>query len=248
MKSLLLSLAVLLMPASLHAQAPPAAAADPVLTTFRLDDGRFVKFRNDRTVTVWRNDGGDLRDLLDGKWEADPFSEGVRVYRLTWSNGGTWDMELARDASMIRATTQTGEKRNAHRTDELVTYIRTDDEGMLHVNGTPMIPLPKDGKATRVFIRSGDIITVELKKRGPAARFALEIFRDNRSIISAKDFVYTSAPDPDWKVTANTNGYRPVDTSKLRDFALGNVISPLAATPKGSDEKFSRLFFKYIVP
>jgi len=251
MHSLPLSLAVLFaIPAALHAQAtPPAgAAADPVLTTFRLEDGRYVKFRNDRTVTIWTNAGSDLRDLMDGKWEGDPFSEGIRIYRVTWANGGTWDVELARDASAIRTTNQTGEKKTAHRTDELTTYIRTNDRGMVYVNGTAMIPLPKDGGAQRLFIRSGDIVTVELKKRDPLIRFALEVFRGNSSIISAKDFLYTSAPDPDWKTTTSTSGYRPVDTSKLRDQALGNISAPLAATPKGSDEKFDRLYFKYVVP
>lgn len=240
--------AMLIFPAALHAQAPPTAGTDPVLTTFRLEDGRFVKFRNDKSVTIWRNDGSNLRNLMDGKWDADPFAEGIRIYRIVWANAATWEVELARDASMIRATTQTGEKKTASRTDELTTYIRTNDSGMVYVNGTPMIPLPKDGGAKRLFIRSGDIVTVELKKKSALLRFAMEVFRDNRSIISAKDFLYTSAPDPDWKTTTNTSGYRPVDTSKLRDRALGNITAPLAATPKGADEKFDRLYFKYIVP
>jgi len=246
MKAFLLSLAVLLaIPAASHAQAPAtAAAADPVVGVWTMPDKRMVKFREDKTATTWI--GGT--DYMAGKWESDPFAEVIRRYAVSWNSGHKWEVELAKDGSTIRVTTSKGDKVLAVPVESMTVCLISDDLGGLSVNGVRVVEVPGEGKGKLVPIGSGDILTVTLQRRAGDVRFGLEIFRGNQSIISAKDFVYSTAPDPDWEKTTGTSGFRPVDTVTLRGTALGNVTSPLAAKTKGSDEKFDRVYFKYVVP
>ena len=238
--------ALLLVPAALHAQPAPAAAQkDPVINLWRLDDGRIVRFSDDRKVVIWtpRKPGS-----TSGTWDADPFAEGIRRYQTDWRNGRVWSIEMAKDSSMLRISNPDGERLTANRVEEYMAYLMCNDEGGLDLNGTRMIGTPKKGKPETLFVRSGDVITFTVARKKGNAAFALEIFNGNKSVISAKDFVYHTAPDPGWQTNKDTTGFRPVDTEKMRGMSLGNVVAPLAADAKGADEKFDRLFFKYVVP
>jgi len=247
MKSLPVSLAAcLLIPAGLHAQpAPPAAEKDPAAAVWKLEDGRMLRWRENGTTSIWTPRRGGA---TEGKWEADPFSEGIRRYQVNWFNGRVWTVELAADASMIRATSPEGEKITGLRVRDLTAYLMCNDQGGLDVNGVRMIGTPKKGKPEPLPLRSGDVLTLSVERNKGGIAFALEVFEGNTSVITAKDFVYSPAPPPDWQKTKDITGFRPVDTMKIRDLALGNITGPLAATPKGADEKFNRLFFKYVVP
>ena len=247
MKALPLALATLLLvPAALHAQpAPPAAQKDPVVTVWRMEDGRQVRFRDNRNLTLWTP---GRNGMIEGKWDADPFAEGIRRYQVNWHNGRVWTIEMAKDASMLRVSNPEGEKFTCQRLEEHTAYLQCNDAGGLEINGVRMIHTPKKGNPEPLQIRSGDIITLSIAKRKGDAAFALEIFRGNDSVISAKDFVFHTAPPPDWQKTKDLTGFRPVDTVKMRELTLGNVTAPLAATAKGAEERFNKLYFKYVVP
>lgn len=245
MKAIMVCQAALFVyPSALHAQAVPVSQ-DPVLGTWRMEDGRLTKFRDNNSVSSWIE---GTADFFAGSWEADPFSEGIRHYHIKWKDGRAWDVDLAKDLSAMRATDSKGVKTVSLRVEELTTYLRTDDIGGLAVNGKRLISAPTDEKPQRIFVRKGDVLAITLARRQGDLRFALEIFRGNSSVVSAKDFVYSTAPNPDWEKTKDIAGYREVGTDKLRDVAMGNVNAPLAATAKGGDERFDRIYFKYVMP
>lgn len=239
-------IALLLAPSAIHAQPAPAAQAkDPVIQFWRLEDGRHLRFRDDRSITMWTP---GRQGSIEGKWVSDPFAEGIRRYQVDWKNGRVWTVEMSNDGTMLRSTSPEGEKTTSQRLDELTVYMMCNDEGGVDVNGVREFGTPVRGGTKRLLVRSGDVITLTLAKRKGSIAFAVEMFRGNASVISAKDFSYSTAPNPDWKTSKKMDGFTAVTTVKMREMSLGNITAPLAATVKGTDEKFNRLFFKYVVP
>lgn len=240
MKSPLIYLYLLLAGASM-AQQPKV---DPVVSAWRLEDGRMLKFREDKSTAVWT----EGKAPLEGTWELDPFSEAIRRYSVKWDNGQTWDMELAKDFSLMRAVNESGKKNAGMRVEELMAHFRSDDTGTVAVNGTVVMNAPTKETVRRIFLGKGDVLTVLLAKRKMNISFVMEIFRGNESIISARNFRYSPAPDPDWRTTAKLKGFQVSLTAPMKNFAFGNVREPLYAMPQEWDAGFPKLHFKYVMP
>jgi hypothetical protein len=241
MKSVTL-IAVLLFQAvlPLHSQ-PKVESVSPV---WRLQDGRYLKFKENQLAAIFE----EGKKPLEGKFEGDPFSERIKKYFIQWDNGQTYDLEIAPDGSALRGKNKTGDAITGDRVKELSVQMWCYDFGTVWVNGNPaMSGKYPNVESGRIFVRSGDVVTAEVSNKGGVLEFGFEAFNGNKPTLSAKDFSYSKAPDPDWKTNPNMFGFRSPLEKMKREFPLGSVANPIFATPQKEDEGFKKIHFKCVI-
>jgi hypothetical protein len=226
---------------SLRAQNSP-----PLLGAWRLDDGRTMKFKEDKTCAIWTKDG----NFIHGKWEEDPFTEAIKRYAVAWKNDQVYDVEVAPGGSALRGTRKVqGDRNTATRVDELKVFMWGNDIATLWVNGIHVLSAGlKNVKEGRIFVKSGDVITINLANKTGVMQLGFEAFNGVDKVLSAGELYYTEVPEIDWQTTPRmAMGYRRPLAQMKRNFVIGPVKDPMIASPQKRDEKYKKLHFKYVV-
>lgn len=133
---------------------------------------------------------------------------------------------------------------------EHLAYVLCDDHGWVFLNGKAVLETSKVAPyKLPIVLRKGDVLGVVVadKQKGKAGQFAIQILLDNKVVAIAKDFSYSVAPDPDWKTTTDFFGWRRPAMRTMKT-PLGNEASPQSGWAQPQDEKYERVYFKYIIP
>lgn len=225
-----------------------AAIASQCIGSWRLDDGRTMKFRENKTAALWV-DGGEF---LEGRWEEDPFPEKFRRFAVDWSNGQSYEIEVSPDGKSLRGTKKIksppSEVVTASRVEEVSVTLWCDDWGVLFVNGRKAMEAGIKAESGRIFVKSGDVVTIELTNTRGLMQLGLECFNGKDRILTAGEMFYTHKPEKGW----NTNqkfefGYRRPLTEVKRGMTMGEVENPTVAIRQREDEKYQKLYFKYVI-
>lgn len=236
-----LAVATLCFTVSLQAQTIPILVGG-----WRFDDNRHLKFDPDKTAFIWTWG----QQPMKGKWEEDPFTDQIKRFSVTWSNGQAYDIEISPDGSTMRGKRKTGEDPiTAKRVEELKVFLWANDLASVSVNGTQIMSAGiKKVEEGYLWIRSGDVITVNLANKGGVMELGFEAFKGTKKFLTAGELYYTEAPEIDWQKTPKlAMGYRRPLAPAKRGFVIGPVKDAAVAIPQKQDENYRKLHFKYVV-
>lgn len=217
---------------------------------WRMDDQRILKADSDNKALLFNSDGS----ITIGKWEADPFSESIKRFAVAWDTGQIFDVEVSLDGNNAR-----GKRKNsandfkpdftAIRVNEVTVNLWCDDSGALFVNGKKAMEASfKKAETGRIFVKSGDVITIEMGNKVGPMQLGLECFNGKQKILTASELFYTHKPEKGWNTQQKFEfGYRRPLTEAKRGMTLGEVENPTIAIRQREDEKYQTLYFKYVV-
>jgi len=217
-----------------------------LIGTWRFDDGRLLQFMPDRAGSIWTNGNKPIK----GKWEEDPFTEQIKRFAVTWENGQVYDVEVSPDGSVMRGNKKSGDDPiSGQRVKEIRVFMWANDLGTLWVNGEKMMSAGiRKTEEGRIYVRPGDVITINLANRSGVMQLGFEAFNGSDKFLSVGDFHYTEAPEIDWQKNSKFElGYRSPLMQAKRDFVIGPVKNPIIASPQKQDEKFKKIHLKHVV-
>ena len=222
---------------------------DPIVGQWRWFNGYTVECRAGGVAETIASETGAPK--LEGKWDRDPFDESRPRYMITWSNGKYQDdFVLSNDLSLIKGKTKDGREISAAKVKEHTLYIWCNDFGDVSINGRTVLKAAKFGEiyTSRLFLKKGDVVAVELTNRTGEISMILELLRDGTSIASAANFCYKIQPPDDWKASPEIFGYRFPLIAAGSSLVMGNVKNPKKIIPQKEDGYPKKLYLKYVIP
>ena len=134
---------------------------------------------------------------------------------------------------------------------EFTLFMFADDWATVRVNGNEVLfaAFPET-KNTKVNLRKGDIITISVEDRqgGKGGALRAYLFQGNSAVVTSADFRYQEAPDRSWMTTPSMFGFKSPQVKKIGNAVLENVKNVEEVWAQPQDQKFARLFFKYVMP
>ncbi|MBX3742813.1 MAG: hypothetical protein KF712_17650 [Akkermansiaceae bacterium] len=138
---------------------------------------------------------------------------------------------------------------NGERVTEVAIALWCDDWGVMAVNGKVILQAGfQKPEAARMFVKSGDVITIEMTNNGGPMQLGFESFAGKQKFLTAQEFSYTHKPEKDWKTIPKFElGYRRPLWQVKRGMIIGDVENPTIALRQKEDEKYQKLYFKYVI-